>query len=44
MWWAIKHGNETLLGLSYKKPSSKMTEARITFFSDVNEELLSYSE
>jgi len=44
MWWAIKHGNESLLGLSHENPSSKMTEARTTFLSDVNEESLSYPE
>jgi len=35
--WAIKRGNESLLGLSHEKPSSKMTETRTTFLSDVNE-------
>jgi len=43
MWWAIKHGNEALLGLSHEKPS-KMTKARTTLLSDVNEESLSYPE
>jgi len=43
MWWAIKRGNESLLGLSHEKPS-KMAEARTTFLSDVIEESLSYPE
>jgi len=44
MWWAIKRGNESLLGLSHEKPSLNMTETRTTFLSDVNEESLSYPE
>jgi len=44
MWWVIKRGNEALLGFSHEKPSPKMTEARTTFLSDVNEQSLSYPE
>jgi len=44
MWWAIKRGNETLLGLFHEKPSSEMTEARTTLLSDVNEASLSRPE
>jgi len=44
MWWAIKRGNESLLGLSHEKPSSEMTEARTTLLSDVNGASLSRPE